>query len=119
MKMSQFDEKHSALCVAEQLATEFDGIVPSERVAIIVLESASDLRGQVRAGAFPELLHRLAHYRLGIASSRVLGRRRRPCRQPMTTCGDASRASRAVNTCHFPAQMGVRPDGRPASRRAD
>lgn len=68
MKMSQFDEKHSALCVAEQLATEFDGIVPSERVAIIVLESASDLRGQVRAGAFPELLHRLAHYRLGIAS---------------------------------------------------
>jgi hypothetical protein len=69
MKTSQFDENHSALGIAEQLATEFDGIVPSERVAIIVLESASDLRGQVRPEAFPELLHRLAHYRLGIASS--------------------------------------------------
>ena len=54
-------------CVAEQLATEFDGIVPPERVASIVLESASDLSGQVRPEAFPELLHRLAHYRLEIA----------------------------------------------------
>lgn len=67
MKTSQFDEKQSARCVAEQLATEFDGIVPSERVASIVLESASDLSGQVRPEAFPELLHRLAHCRPQIA----------------------------------------------------
>jgi hypothetical protein len=69
MKTSPLDENHSALCVAEDLAAEFDGIVPLERVASIVLESASDLRGQVRPEAFPELLHRLAHYRLGIAAS--------------------------------------------------
>ena len=67
MKASQFDELRSAHCVAVQLATEFDGIVPPERVASIVFESASDLSGQVRPEAFPELLHRLAHYRLGIA----------------------------------------------------
>lgn len=52
--------------VAERLATEFDGIVPPERVASIVLAAASDLTGQVQTEAFPELLHRLAHYRLEI-----------------------------------------------------
>jgi hypothetical protein len=67
MKTRQFDELQSAQCVAEQLAMEFDGIVPPERVASIVLEPASDLSGQVRPEAFPELLHRLAHYRLEMA----------------------------------------------------
>lgn len=35
-------------------------------VASIVLAAASDLTGQVQTEAFPELLHRLAHYRLEI-----------------------------------------------------
>jgi hypothetical protein len=67
MKTTRFDELRLAQCVAEQLATECDGIVAPQRVATVVSQSASDLSGQVRPEAFPELLHRLAHYRLKIA----------------------------------------------------
>ena len=61
------DVLRSAEDVAERLMTEFDGIVPPRVVTNIVLEAVGDLEGQVRPEAFPELLHRLAHYRLEIA----------------------------------------------------
>jgi hypothetical protein len=67
MTTRQWDVLQSRHHAAERLATEFDGIVPPERVASIVLQAASDLTGQVHTEAFPELLHRLAHYRLEIA----------------------------------------------------
>jgi hypothetical protein len=60
------DVLRSAEDVAERLTTEFDGIVPPRVVTNIVLEAVGDLEGQVRPEAFPELLHRLAHYRLEI-----------------------------------------------------
>jgi hypothetical protein len=67
MRRKQVDVLRSAEDVAERLTTEFDGIVPPRVVANIVLEAVGDLEGQVRPEAFPELLHRLAHYRLEIA----------------------------------------------------
>jgi hypothetical protein len=67
MTTRQWDVLQSTHNVTERLATEFDRIVPRERVASIVLAAASDLTGQVQPQAFPELLHRLAHYRLEIA----------------------------------------------------
>jgi hypothetical protein len=67
MRRKQVDVSRSAEDVAERLMTEFDGIVPPRVVTNIVLEAAGDLEGQVRPEAFPELLHRLAHYRLEIA----------------------------------------------------
>ena len=74
MKTSQLDVLQSAQDVAERLATEFDGIVPPGLVASIVLEAVGDLNGQVQPEAFPELLHRLAHYRLEIRVERYSGR---------------------------------------------
>lgn len=45
-------------------------VIGSRRLAVnehsIVLEAVGDLDGQVQPEAFPELLHRLAHYRLAI-----------------------------------------------------
>jgi hypothetical protein len=67
MRRKQVDVSRSAEDVAERLMTEFDGIVPPRVVTNIVLEAVGDLEGQVRPEAFPELLHRLAHYRLEIA----------------------------------------------------
>jgi hypothetical protein len=66
MRRNQVDVLRSAEDVAERLTTEFDGIVPPRTVVNIVLEAVGDLNGQVQPGAFPELLHRLAHYRLQI-----------------------------------------------------
>jgi hypothetical protein len=66
MTTRQLDVLQSAQEVAERLTTEFDGIVPPGTVVNIVLEAVGDLNGQVRPAAFPELLHRLAHYRLEI-----------------------------------------------------
>jgi hypothetical protein len=66
MATRQLDVMQSALDVAERLTTEFDGIVPPKTVVNIVLEAVGDLNGQVQPQAFPELLHRLAHYRLEI-----------------------------------------------------
>jgi hypothetical protein len=67
MKTRQWDVVQSTQNVAERLATEYDGIVRTEQVACSVLKAASDLNGQVQPEAFPELLHRGAHYRLEIA----------------------------------------------------
>jgi hypothetical protein len=66
MTTRQLDVLQSAQEVAERLTTEFDGIVPPGTVVNIVLEAVGDLNGQVQPQAFPELLHRLAHYRLEI-----------------------------------------------------
>ena len=60
----QLDVSQPAREVAERLTTEFNGIVPPQIVTNIVLEAIGDLNGQVQPEAFPEMLHRLAHYRL-------------------------------------------------------
>lgn len=70
MATRQLEVLQPAQDVAERLATEFDGIVPPGLVASIVLEAVGDLNGQVRLGAFPELLHRLARYRLELRTER-------------------------------------------------
>ena len=49
--------------IARQLAQEFDGLSPAA-VEAEVEEAAAELRGQVSAGSFDELVHRLAGYRL-------------------------------------------------------
>jgi hypothetical protein len=67
MKTRQLEVLQSTQDVVDRLTTEFDGIVPPPTVANIVLAAADDLNGQVQPAAFPELLHRLAHYRLEIA----------------------------------------------------
>jgi hypothetical protein len=66
MNRKQLEVSQSVQDVAERLITEFDGFVPARIVARIVLEAVADLNGQVQPEAFPELLHRLAHYRLEI-----------------------------------------------------
>lgn len=70
MNTRQWAVSRPAQDVAERLATEFDGIAPRGLVAHIVLEAVGDLNGQVRPEAFPELLHRLARYRLEIRTQR-------------------------------------------------
>jgi hypothetical protein len=49
--------------IARQLAQEFDGL-STAAVEAEVEEAAAELRGQVPAGSFDELVHRLAGYRL-------------------------------------------------------
>lgn len=50
------DGSESVADVAERLMADYDGIVPSERVASVVVEAAGDLRGQVPPGAQAEVL---------------------------------------------------------------
>ncbi|WP_018601270.1 hypothetical protein [Mycobacterium sp. 155] len=71
MKTKPLDAVQPAQDVAARLATEFDGLLPPELVTRIVVEAICDLYGQVQPKAFPELLHRLAHYRLDIACGRA------------------------------------------------
>lgn len=58
------DGLQSVADVAERLMADYDGIVPLEMVASVVMEAAGDLRGQVPPGAQAEMLHQLAHHRL-------------------------------------------------------
>jgi hypothetical protein len=66
MKTKPLDRVQPAQDVAARLAAEFDGLLPPEVVTRIVVDAIRDLYGQVQPQAFPELLHRLAHYRLDI-----------------------------------------------------
>lgn len=66
MKTKPLDTVQPTQDVAARLVTEFDGLLPPELVTRIVMEAICDLYGQVQPKAFPELLHRLAHYRLDI-----------------------------------------------------
>lgn len=50
--------------VAVDLSEEFADRVTHSTVVAVVDRAERDLRGQVRAGAFPELVHRLAWIRL-------------------------------------------------------
>jgi hypothetical protein len=70
MKTKPLDVVQPAQDVAARLAAEFDGLLPPELVTHILLEAVCDLYGQVQPKAFPELLHRLAYYRLDIRVER-------------------------------------------------
>jgi hypothetical protein len=50
--------------VAEHLTVEFDGLLPEVAVEAEVEAAELELRGQVPAGAWEEMLHRLAGHRL-------------------------------------------------------
>ncbi|WP_433555553.1 hypothetical protein ACQPWY_23940 [Pseudonocardia xinjiangensis] len=50
--------------VAEHLAAEFDGLLSQVAVEAEVEVAELELRGQVPAGAWEEMLHRLAGHRL-------------------------------------------------------
>ncbi|MEU4806282.1 hypothetical protein [Actinosynnema sp. NPDC023587] len=59
--------------VAVRLAAEFGGTLSRKVVTTTVLHARLDLHGQVVPEALGEMLHRLAHHRLGClrASARV------------------------------------------------
>ncbi|NUT48121.1 MAG: hypothetical protein HOV94_12550 [Saccharothrix sp.] len=48
-----------------RLAAEFGGRVPRRVVLTTVTDARRDLEGQIVPEAFGEMLHRLAHHRLG------------------------------------------------------
>lgn len=50
--------------VVRRLTEEFSDLVPADVVRREVSVAARELQGQVPAGAFAEMLHRLASYRL-------------------------------------------------------
>jgi len=50
--------------VVDHLMTEFDGILPANRVRDVVVIGRRDLVGEVPPEALPEFLHRLARQRL-------------------------------------------------------
>jgi hypothetical protein len=66
MKTKPLDTVQPGQDVAARLATEFEELLPPELVTRIVVKAICDLYGQVQPKAFPELLHRLAHYRLDV-----------------------------------------------------
>ena len=55
--------------LAEQLRTEFDGILPAEVVTTTALGAKHDLSGQIAPEAQNEMVYRLARYRLDQLSS--------------------------------------------------
>ncbi len=48
-----------------RLSAEFGGRLSRKTVARTVLDARRDLEGQIMPEAIPEMLHRLAHHRLG------------------------------------------------------
>ncbi|GAA1296304.1 hypothetical protein [Saccharothrix xinjiangensis] len=58
--------QHDPYCreAVNELTAEFRGRVPRTVVARTVLDARQDLEGQIQPEALPEMLHRLARYRI-------------------------------------------------------
>jgi hypothetical protein len=96
MKTKPLDTVQPAHDVAARLATEFDGLLPPELVTRIVMEAICDLYGQVQPKAFPELLHRLAHYRLDIRVRQSSSPAGQPCPSALALQRDQPAAADGV-----------------------
>lgn len=62
--MATFQRQDPASDVTRELVREFAGSIPEADVSRTVRGARHDLEGQIVPTAFPEMLHRLARYRL-------------------------------------------------------